>query len=107
MEKERITVAASKLAMRACNLHRLLKKKAKGEIVLIVVNDHAYTFRKDAERIEAAPQIGLIVGWVGEEKKIPATGFARELMDAYLPKMVACGFRVAVCDVDKRQIRHL
>lgn len=109
MEKitERTIVMANAYAKKACNIHRVLKKKAKNELLIIVVKNHAYTFREDARRIEAAPQIGLIVGELGEDRRILATGFAREMMDTYLPKMSASGFKVAICDMDKRQIRHI
>ncbi len=62
-------------------------------IILIRNNDFYETFGETAEKVS-----GIIGTKLTERPKYKFTGFNQSALDAYLPKLVRAGYRVAIAD---------
>ena len=77
-------------------------KEIKGEhpdaLVLFRIGDFYETFGKDA--VEAAEVLGITLTrrLNGNADKIELAGFPQHALDAYLPKLIAAGKKVALCE---------
>ena len=77
-------------------------KEIKGEhpdaLVLFKIGDFYETFGKDA--VEAAEVLGITLTrrLNGNADKIELAGFPQHALDAYLPKLIAAGKKVALCE---------
>ena len=75
--------------------HDEMKKKHPDAVVLFRVGDFYETFHDDARIISET--LGLTLTTRGGDK-IPLAGFPHHALDAYLPKLVRAGKRVAICE---------
>ena len=80
-------------------------KEIKGEhpdaLVLLRIGDFYETFGKDA--VEASEVLGITLTrrLNGNADKIELAGFPQHSLDAYLPKLIAAGKKVALCEESK------
>lgn len=75
-----------------------IKQKHADKILLFRLGDFYETFGTDAELTAAACGITLTKRNNGGANEIPLAGFPHHQLDAYLPKLVNAGYRVAVCE---------
>lgn len=75
--------------------YETMKKKHPDAVVLFRVGDFYETFRDDARIISET--LGLTLTSRGVDKT-PLAGFPHHALDAYLPKLVRAGKRVAICE---------
>ena len=78
--------------------YRSFKKKYPDAILLFRVGDFYETFSDDAIEMSALVGITLTKRGNGGATEIPLAGFPYHALDTYLPKLVAQGKRVAICD---------
>lgn len=75
--------------------YEAMKKKHPDAVVLFRVGDFYETFHDDARIISET--LGLTLTSRGTDKT-PLAGFPHHALDAYLPKLVRAGKRVAICE---------
>ncbi len=75
--------------------YEAMKKKHPDAVVLFRVGDFYETFHDDARIISET--LGLTLTTRGGDK-IPLAGFPHHALDAYLPKLVRAGKRIAICE---------
>lgn len=75
-----------------------IKKEYPDTILLFRVGDFYETFEEDAKLASKTLGITLTKRANGAAGEVPLAGFPHHALDAYLPKLVRAGFRVAVCD---------
>ncbi len=74
-----------------------LKAKHPNAILLFRVGDFYETFGEDAEK--AAKILGIVLTSRNNGgSNVPLAGFPYHSLDAYLPKLIRAGFRVAICE---------
>ncbi len=75
-----------------------IKAKHPNALLLFRVGDFYETFGEDA--VTASKVLGIILTkrGAGSASETELAGFPHHSLDAYLPKLVRAGFRVAVCD---------
>jgi DNA mismatch repair protein MutS len=74
-----------------------LKARHPGEVLLLRMGDFYELFFEDAKT--AARELGLTLTSRDKgENPIPMAGFPHHQLDAYLAKLIAAGFRAAVCE---------
>jgi len=78
--------------------YNAIKAKHPGAILLFRVGDFYETFGEDAVRTSQILDIVLTKRANGSASEIELAGFPHHALDAYLPKLVRAGERVAVCD---------
>ena len=71
-----------------------LKAKHPDALLLFRTGDFYTTFEEDAVR--AADSLGIIITHCNGFKE---AAFPYHALDTYLPKLIRCGFRVAICDL--------
>ena len=80
-------------------------KEIKGEhpdaLVLFRIGDFYETFGKDAVEASEVLDITLTRRLNGNADKIELAGFPQHSLDAYLPKLIAAGKKVALCEESK------
>ena len=77
--------------------YRQIKQKNPGTILLFRLGDFYETFGDDAVLAAKACGITLTKRNNGAAGEIPLAGFPHHQLDAYLPRLVKAGHRVAVC----------
>lgn len=75
-----------------------VKAKYPGTILLFRMGDFYETFEEDAKTAAAVLGITLTRRGNGAAGEIPLAGFPHHALDAYLPKLLKAGHRVAVCE---------
>lgn len=75
-----------------------IKKKHPDTVLLFRLGDFYETFGEDAITTASACGITLTKRNNGAAGEIPLAGFPHHQLDAYLPKLVRAGHRVAVCE---------
>ncbi len=75
-----------------------IKQKYPGTILLFRLGDFFETFNEDAVLTAEACGITLTKRNNGAAGEMPLAGFPHHQLDAYLPKLVKAGHRVAVCE---------
>lgn len=75
-----------------------VKRNYPGALVLFRVGDFYETFGDDAVQASKVLNITLTKRANGAASEIALAGFPHHSLDAYLPKLVKAGLRVAVCD---------
>src|SRR5580700_6299196 len=78
--------------------HRAIKQKYPDAILLFRVGDFYETFGEDAITASRILGITLTRRNNGAAASSELAGFPHHALDAYLPKLVRAGLRVAVCD---------
>lgn len=78
--------------------YRTIKQKHSDMVLLFRLGDFYETFGDDAVTTARACGITLTKRNNGAAGDIPLAGFPHHQLDAYLPKLVAAGHRVAVCE---------
>lgn len=78
--------------------YNAIKGKYPGAILLFRVGDFYETFGEDAIRVSEVLGITLTHRNNGSASEIELAGFPHHSLDAYLPRLVRAGLRVAVCD---------
>jgi DNA mismatch repair protein MutS len=86
-----------------------VKNKYPDTIVLFRLGDFFETFADDAVTTSKVCGITLTKRHNGAAGEIPLAGFPHHQLDAYLPKLVRAGYRVAVCEQleDPKQARGI
>ena len=75
-----------------------IKKQHPDAILLFRVGDFYETFADDAVEVSSLLGITLTKRSNGGAANVPLAGFPHHALDTYLPKLVAQGKRVAICD---------
>ncbi|MGB0357038.1 MAG: DNA mismatch repair protein MutS, partial [Cytophagales bacterium] len=75
-----------------------IKAKYPGTLLLFQVGDFYETFGEDAQQLHQITDIKLTKRSNGSAAAVPLAGFPLHALDAYLPKLIGAGLRVAVCD---------
>lgn len=75
-----------------------IKAKYPDAILLFRVGDFYETFGEDAIKTSAVLGIVLTKRSNGAASSVELAGFPHHALDAYLPKLVKAGYRVAICD---------
>jgi len=75
-----------------------IKNKYPEHILLYRIGDFYETFFEDAEKTARACNIILTKRNNGAAGDVPLAGFPYHQLDNYLPKLVAAGYRVAICE---------
>lgn len=75
-----------------------IKEKYPDTILLFRMGDFFETFDNDAVITAKVCNIALTKRNQGQEDMTPLAGFPHHQLDAYLPKIVKAGYRVAVCE---------
>ena len=75
-----------------------IKGKYPDAILLFRVGDFYETFGEDAIKVASALGIILTKRGAGSSSEVELAGFPYHSLDAYLPKLVRAGYRVAICD---------
>ena len=75
-----------------------IKNKYPDTILLFRLGDFFETFNEDAETTAKVCGIALTKRNNGAAGNMPLAGFPHHQLDAYLPKLVRAGYRVAVCE---------
>jgi DNA mismatch repair protein MutS len=78
--------------------YTLMKRKYPGTILLFRLGDFYETFEEDARVASGILGITLTKRGNGSAGDIPLAGFPYHALDAYLPKLLKAGQRVAVCE---------
>ena len=86
-----------------------LKAAYPGTVLLFRVGDFYETFNEDAEAASKALNIVLTKRSNGAAGDTPLAGFPHHALEAYLPRLVQAGLRVAVCEQleDPKQAKGL
>jgi DNA mismatch repair protein MutS len=75
-----------------------IKSKHKDKILLYRMGDFYETFYDDAQIISKALGIALTKRSHGKTADVPLAGFPYHALDAYLPKLIEAGHKVAICE---------
>ncbi|MDR3126587.1 MAG: DNA mismatch repair protein MutS [Rickettsiales bacterium] len=75
-----------------------VKAKHPGTVLLYRVGDFYESYLDDAKTVSAALNITLTKYGQNKERGIPMCGIPHHAFDSYIPKLVAAGYSVAVCD---------
>ena len=75
-----------------------IKNKYSDTVLLFRMGDFFETFNEDAEITSKVCGIALTKRNNGGAADMPLAGFPHHQLDAYLPKLVRAGYRVAVCE---------
>ncbi|HTO94583.1 MAG TPA: DNA mismatch repair protein MutS, partial [Bacteroidota bacterium] len=75
-----------------------VKAKHPDTILLFRMGDFFETFEEDAKITSRVLGITLTRRGNGAAGEIPLAGFPHHALDAYLPKLLKAGYRVAVCE---------
>ncbi len=67
-------------------------------VILFRVGDFFETFDEDAKTASKVLGITLTKRSNGKASSVPLAGFPHHAIDAYLPKLIRAGFRVAICE---------
>ena len=78
--------------------YREVKAKHKDTILLFRMGDFYETFEEDAKVAAKVLGITLTKRGNGAAGEVPLAGFPHHALDAYLPKLLKAGHRVAVCE---------
>lgn len=78
--------------------YNIIKAKYPGAMLLFRVGDFYETFGDDAVKASRILDIVLTKRSNGAASETPLAGFPHHSLDAYLPKLVRAGQRVAICD---------
>ncbi len=86
-----------------------IKEKYPGTVLLFRLGDFFETFNEDARITAETCGITLTKRNNGAAGDMPLAGFPHHQLDAYLPKLVKAGYRVAVCEQleDPKQSRGI
>lgn len=75
-----------------------IKAKYPGALLLFRVGDFYETFEEDAVQASRILEITLTKRGNGTASEVALAGFPHHALDAYLPRLVRAGLRVAICD---------
>src|SRR5512136_2529410 len=75
-----------------------VKAKYPGTILLFRMGDFYETFEEDAKITARVLGITLTKRGNGAAGETPLAGFPHHALDAYLPKLLRAGYRVAICE---------
>lgn len=75
-----------------------IKERHPGSILLFRMGDFYETFEEDAHELHRVLGITLTKRSNGKAADVALAGFPHHAVDNYLPKLVAAGLRVAVCE---------
>lgn len=78
--------------------YNAIKAKYPGALLLFRVGDFYETFGEDAVKASKVLEIVLTKRSNGAASEMELAGFPHHSLDAYLPRLVRAGFRVAICD---------
>ncbi len=78
--------------------YRAIKEQYPDALLLFRMGDFFETFEEDAKIAAKVLGITLTKRSNGQAADVPLAGFPHHALDAYLPKLVRAGYRVAVCE---------
>jgi len=78
--------------------YALVKAKYPGAILLFRMGDFFETFEQDAQITARVLGITLTRRGNGAAGEVPLAGFPHHALEAYLPKLLKAGYRVAICE---------
>ncbi len=78
--------------------YRKIKAQYPDAIVLFRMGDFYETFEEDAKIAAKVLGIALTKRANGAAADVPLAGFPHHALDAYLPKLVKAGYKVAICE---------
>ena len=78
--------------------YNALKAEYPEALLLFRVGDFYETFGEDAVAASKALDIVLTKRANGSASSIPLAGFPHHSLDAYMPRLVRAGFKVAICE---------
>ena len=78
--------------------YNAIKAKYPGALLLFRVGDFYETFGEDAVKASKVLEIVLTKRSNGAASEMELAGFPHHSLDAYLPRLVRAGYRVAICD---------
>lgn len=93
-----------------------IKRRYPQAIVFFRLGDFYETFDQDAETVARELEIVLTSRPVGKNQRVPLAGIPHHALDSYLAKLIAKGYKVAICEqmevpakgkalVDRRVVR--
>lgn len=75
-----------------------IKKRYPHAILFFRLGDFYETFDEDAEVVARELEIVLTSRPVGKSERVPLAGIPHHSLDSYLAKLIAKGYRVAICE---------
>lgn len=89
--------------------YNAIKAKYPGALLLFRVGDFYETFGEDALKASKVLDIVLTRRANGAASEVELAGFPHHALDAYLPRLVRAGYRVAICDQleDPRMVKGI
>lgn len=75
-----------------------IKRRYPHAILLFRLGDFYETFDKDAEIVARELEITLTSRPVGKAERVPLAGIPHHALDSYLAKLIAKGYKVAICE---------
>ncbi len=90
----RLTAVPAEAATRAERKRILLSR----EVLFFRMGDFYEMFYEDAELVSRVLGIALTSRASGSDGAYAMAGFPHHALDRYLPRMIAAGYRVAICE---------
>ncbi|HEU4759581.1 MAG TPA: DNA mismatch repair protein MutS [Dehalococcoidia bacterium] len=75
-----------------------IKRRYPHAILFFRLGDFYETFDQDAETVARELEITLTSRPVGKDQRVPLAGIPHHALDSYLAKLVAKGYKVAICE---------
>ncbi len=75
-----------------------IKRRYPHAIVFFRLGDFYETFDQDAETAARELEITLTSRPVGKDQRVPLAGIPHHALDSYLAKLIAKGYKVAICE---------
>src|SRR3989304_948808 len=75
-----------------------IKRRYPHAILFFRLGDFYETFDQDAETVARELNIVLTSRPIGKDQRIPLAGIPHHALDSYLAKLIAKGYKVAICE---------
>ena len=75
-----------------------IKRRYPHAILFFRLGDFYETFDQDAETVARELSIVLTSRPIGKDQRIPLAGIPHHALDSYLAKLIAKGYKVAICE---------
>jgi DNA mismatch repair protein MutS len=75
-----------------------IKRRFPQAIVFFRLGDFYETFDQDAELVSRELEIVLTSRPIGKGQRVPLAGIPHHALDSYLAKLIAKGYKVAICE---------
>ena len=98
MKNNKSNTASRKKSTPLMEQYLSIKANYQDMILLYRMGDFYETFNEDAKTISKVLGIALTRRSHGKSADVPLAGFPYHALDAYLPKLVKAGYKVAICE---------